>query len=42
MTTLALLNCDVLQVVNKTASVLWGQDILVDKNKIEKIVPTWI
>jgi 5-methylthioadenosine/S-adenosylhomocysteine deaminase len=40
MTTLALLNCDVLQVVNKTASVLWGQDILVDKNKIEKIVPT--
>ena len=39
MTTLALLNCDVLQVVNKSASVLKGQDILIQKDKIEKIIP---
>ncbi len=40
MTTLALINCDVLQVVNKSASVLRGQDILIEKNKIEKIIPS--
>lgn len=39
MTTLALINCDVLQVVNKSASVLRGQDVLIEKTKIEKIVP---
>jgi 5-methylthioadenosine/S-adenosylhomocysteine deaminase len=40
MTTLALLNCDVLQVVNKTASVLKGHDILIEGSKISQIVPT--
>jgi len=39
MTTLAILNCDVLKVENKTASVVTGQDILIEKDKIEKIIP---
>lgn len=40
MTTLALINCDVLKVVNKSPSILRGQDILIEKNRIEKIVPS--
>ena len=40
MTTLAILNCDVLKVEHKTASVAAAQDILIEKEKIEKIVPS--
>ncbi len=40
MTTLAILNCDVLKVENKIASVAVAQDILIEKEKIEKIVPS--
>ena len=39
MTTLVILNCDVLKVEQKTASVTIAQDILIEKDKIEKIVP---
>jgi 5-methylthioadenosine/S-adenosylhomocysteine deaminase len=40
MTTLAILNCDVLKVEHKTATVAVAQDILIEKEKIEKIVPS--